>query len=151
MQNFRLHVFLTVGCGLAAQAGASDLQACRKLADPAERLACYDRLADASLPAPEELFGLDAQTNEQRLRRELGIAAPAVLQDTAAEVRRTADGKLDIRLASGQRWVQSDTLALKIAVGDPVVIRAAALGSYLLQRNGVGRSIRVRRVDSRAP
>jgi len=151
MQNLSLLLVLTIGCGLAAQAGGSDLQGCRQLADPAERLACYDRLADAGLPAPEELFGLDAQTNEQRLRRELGIAAPAVLEDTAAEVRRTADGKLDIRLASGQRWVQSDTLALKIAAGDTVVIRPAALGSYLLQRNGVGRSIRVRRVDSRAP
>lgn len=151
MRNPNLLLVLSVGCVLATPAVGDDLQACRQIADPGERLACYDQVAAAGLPAPEELFGLDAQSNEQRLRGELGIPSAAVLEDTAAEVRKTPEGKLDIRLASGQHWVQSDSLDLRIAAGDRVVIRPAALGSYLLQRNGAGRSIRVRRVDGRAP
>ncbi len=137
------------GPGTEARAAADgDWQACRRVASDAERLACYDRLAaTAAAPAsPEELFGLDARASEQRLQAALGVVPPAELTATVITVARTAEGRLDLLLENGQRWVQVDSGALKIAAGDAVRIRPAALGSFLLQRGGTGRGIRVRRL-----
>jgi hypothetical protein len=124
----------------------ADLEACRRIENGAERLACYDQLPNAGNTTPDELFGLDSRTSEQRLQRELGISAPTSLESTVTEVGRTADGKLRLTLANGQLWLQVDTTPMKVISGDLVEIRPAALGSYLLRTRTSIRGIRVRRI-----
>ncbi len=145
-----LPLLVLASAGVRA-AGDGDWQACRRVADDRERLACYDHLAAAEPASPEELFGLDARASEQRLQAALGVVPPAELTATVRAVTRTAEGKLDLLLANGQRWVQVDSGALKVTTGDAVHIRPATLGSFLLQRAGTGRGIRVRRVADEAP
>lgn len=151
---------------------ADVLQTCRAIADDAARLACYDRLADAadksntivsvteltpatapplppppaSAPTPEELFGHDAVTSEEMMRQAAGIGRLEELDQRVTAMRRSPDGKLVLTLANGQVWAQIDSRRVRLAAGDEVRIRRAAMGSYLLAGADMTQGIRVRRI-----
>lgn len=134
---------------------------CRAVADPGERLACFDKAA-AALDAAEAkgdvvvvdrgqmrearkaAFGFNFQmpsfmtqgVQEEELTR---------LETTVASSRQDAHGKWIVKLADGATWVQIDTEKLrKIPAGAPVTIKAASLGSYMLSVKGYG-SFRAKR------
>jgi hypothetical protein len=158
----------------SVSAGGEPLQYCRAISHDAARLACYDRLAgeatsqlppaptsvappapqsgkaaaaaSPAAPTPEELFGLDPAASEEIVRRASGIGRLEEIRQQVAVLRTNPEGKLVMTLDSGQVWAQVDTLALRLAEGDQVRIRRAAMGSYLLAPEGVTRAIRVRRV-----
>lgn len=139
------------------------LVGCRTVADPAQRLACYDKEVAAvdSAAARQELVIVD-QAQVRKARRSLfGLTLPdiPILGERADEAQQliesaikrtwqTADGKWGFELEDGARWVQTDSrnLARDPRAGQPIRIRRAALGSYLANVNKqVG--IRVRRVS----
>lgn len=144
----------------------NDLAACRALVDPIERLACYDGipLAAADQPVakapvattdrdinpaddnPAALFGLDPVVRSQTLEQAAGIQLPDFIEAAVVVVRMRADRRLELTLDNGQRWLQVESAALQASLGDRVRIRQAALGSFLLQVNGIGRGYRVRRL-----
>lgn len=122
---------------------------CRGVADPGERLACYDKAA-AALDAAEAkgdvvvvdrgqmrearkaAFGFNFQMptfmtkgeKEEELQR---------LETTVASARQDAHGKWIVKLADGAVWTQIDTEKVrKIPAGAAVTIRTASLGSYML-------------------
>jgi hypothetical protein len=161
---------------MAAGARADSLADCRAVADPAARLACYDALRGAPLPAspapppvppaaggstppstapapvpatapdPESLFGLDATATAATLGAVVAVTPPDRLTATVTAVERTTDGKLLLTLANGQAWRQVDSRAAAVAAGATVQIRRAAFGSYLLSAGDRSQGVRVRRI-----
>jgi len=149
----------------AAQARASTLQAvadCRKIADGAERLACFDQAAarlDTAEQSGDVIVVDRAQVREAR-RAAFGFnvslpafmtrgEAPEELDSVTGVVgsaRQTPDGKWVIKLADGAVWrqIDSDPVTRAPRQGSPVEIRKGALGSYFLKVDGQ-HSIRVHR------
>lgn len=166
---------LLVGCGgcsaAAAQApGASALEpvfACAGLADPAERLSCFDtavgelRGADSrgeiSVLGLQDLRRLDEEAfgfSVPSLERLIAKPATEPSGDVQAEGlkritsnlkawRLSANGKARFTLANGQIWDQIDNGRILAKPGAEVSIKRAALGSFLLSVGG--RTYRVRR------
>lgn len=135
--------------GIASASGALDaMTACRKIADDAERLRCYDQVELSTVNAaakktPEQTFGFSAAAIMKDDAKEPEL--PEV-QAKIASVVTGADGKMVFALDNGQVWRKlagdSDPL---LRPGSSVSIRRAALGSYLLVTT-TGRTSRVTRV-----
>jgi phospholipase A1 len=142
--------------GSAAPVPASALSACAAVDAPADRLACYDRLAGraaapltgvtpesssppASPPArPKESFGLYAVEHP---------AAPkpaAVFTAKVVGLGVGANGRPTVELEGGQLW-ELDSSDPVLANGDSVNITRATLGSFLMS-TPKGRTHRVHRL-----
>jgi hypothetical protein len=141
---------------------------CATVADDSARLACYDsvfgRPADSAMTsAPAAVAPPQAAANAVRAgdpanfglspwdERILGPKA-ADRQSLASIVAKVAtvewrrDGRFVVTLDNDQVWQQSETLTkARPMAGDPVTIREAALGSYLLVTKA-SIATRVRRV-----
>lgn len=155
------------GAGLAAdapKARASQLQAivdCRQVADPAQRLACYDAAAgalDAAEKSGEVVVVDRAQVSEAR-RAAFGfnITMPAFMTGgekadpieqitaTVASARQNGERKWVMTMTDGAVWRQTDTewVSRDPKAGTVVEIRAAALGSFVMTVGGT--RIRVHR------
>ena len=144
-----------------------DLVACRSLEAPG-RLGCYDTHVAAldRAEATGEVLLIDkVQTREVRrgifglslpgLARIFGDgkgdagSGPAKIDRIEAKIQRIdrlGNGRWVFLLEDGARWVQTDSLELATPpkAGQPIVIRKAAMGSYLANINGQ-RAIRVHR------
>lgn len=154
-----------VAPGLAAQDLAAAMQTCRTEQDDARRLACYDREVEAEReppathtpsqaavpaaapPTSEEGFGYeDVHDRNKRNARPSGTRGLEALVAKVAGIAKRPDGALLIELENGQVWGQNAPEPyFRLAVGDPVKIKPAALGSFLLYGNS-RRSIRVTRL-----
>ncbi len=155
-----LKLLALLGLALSTQASAQDAspQQCRRIAEPAQRLACYD----AALP-PDNATGLapgsamSAATpalapGEQA--RQFGLpdkARAAELQAIESAVDETFDGwgpNDRIRLTNGQVWQVLDGSSGAFNRNSRVVkVRRGALGSYFLDFDSMNKSPRVRRVE----
>jgi len=153
-----LRVAMMIALGPAALTVSADpYQRCVSLTESMDRLACYDTVAaetrrvaplpstqpqqthvtpSATLSPVEEQFGLPPE------RR----ASVGLLTASVAAVQQSAFGKLAIALDNGQNWQQVDNARLRLNPGERVVIRTAALGSHLLEKESGSRRIRVRRI-----
>lgn len=137
------------------------LVACRAVTDSAARLACYDAAAGALDTAERqgEVVVLDrAGVNETRrqlfgfdlsmptlFRGEASVEINSV-ESTLERATRTGEGRWVFRLADGASWRQIDSEAVHFdnEPGQPVRVRKAAMGSFLLTVGG-SRAVRVRR------
>lgn len=163
------------GAALAADSPkprAAALQAlveCRKLADPAQRLSCYDTAAgglEAAEAAGDVVVVDRAQVQEaQRAAFGFNFRMPAfltggggdggeaekrgvlleTLETTAVEARQV-NGKWYIVLADGAIWRQTDNEVINSPprAGSKITIKRAAMGSYFLSVGGQ-RSVRAKR------
>jgi hypothetical protein len=148
---------------LPSAAPVQRLLSCGTTADPAVRLACFDREAATLRDAiqRQDVTIVDRDSVRQARRNLFGLSLPrlAILgQEGADEVRqiesaiagtsRNSDGGYIFRLADGSRWTQTDgnMFALAPKVGEAVSVRRAALGSFFLT---VGRQpgVKVRRIN----
>jgi hypothetical protein len=153
-----------------------ELQRCAALADNAERLQCYDGLAAALRSAAEAettapsavqatpasdlaaspepparrgistalaLFGFESRPEEQRQITEVLDRVEAAV---SSAVHNPFSG-WTLTLANGQVWKQLGSDRFDIKPGDTAVITRGSLNSFLLQRGGEGRRIRVSRVE----
>lgn len=140
---------------------------CRKVADAAERLACYDAATGALETAERagDVVVVDrAQVREaQRAAFGFNFRMPAfltgggetaegktapemdTLESTVTEARQV-NGKWYIVLADGALWYQTDNQSVPRPPkkGSKVLIKRAALGSYFLSVDGQ-RSMRAKR------
>ncbi|HEY0147830.1 MAG TPA: hypothetical protein VGB70_02385 [Allosphingosinicella sp.] len=143
----------------------SRLVDCRAIAAAADRLACYDREVAAvdQAVAKEELVVMDRQQVRKTRSSLFGLTLPnlGIFSDEKGEgegisriettIRRAsedANGKWVLELEGGARWAQIDskTLAVDPRPNDKIVIRKAAMGSYLANI-GRANAIRVRRIN----
>ncbi len=154
---------LAAACALlpaAAMAGEASLAGCRALADREARLACYDALplppaaapaagallpraaaAAASLPpaGAADRFGLP--------ERDSAAGSTSVRSAVAADFDGWSPGSR-IRLLNGQVWQVVDGSSGVVAPSQrQVTVRRGALGSYVLEFEGLNRAPRVRRVE----
>lgn len=142
-----------------------DVVDCRRIAESAQRLACFDaaaaRLDEAASSgavvvvdreqvqqARREIFGFSVPSFDLFGGGE-GRAAPPPIENVEAVIEaytRGGDGRLVLTLENGQVWRQIDGETASARRGATVRIRRAALGSYLANIDGQI-AIRVRRVQ----
>jgi hypothetical protein len=141
------------------------LEACRAIADPTQRLACYDKEAGALLTAAQtgEVAVVD-KAEARRARKSLfGFAMPNLpffsgdesadevsdtLESTVTKANGIGYGKFRITIAEGNAvWETTETYATmrEPRSGDKISIKRGPLGSYML-RIGKNRGVKGRRV-----
>lgn len=141
----------------------SRVVACTSLADPGQRLACFDREVVAMNQAQRtgNLVAMDRQQVRKTRRSLFGLSlpdlglfgdsenddGPSEIATTIKAARQDSRGTWTIDLAEGGRWIQIDSRPFVIdpAPGQPIRIKRAALGSYLANVNKQV-AVRVRRI-----
>ena len=125
------------------------LLSCRAIAATADRLACFDRESAAvgDAMAKQDLVVFDRESVRKTRRSLFGFSVPNLgifgdddkdavkqIESAVASFGYNADGGYTITLQDGGRWSQIDDrpLALPPRPGDKVVVRKAAMGSYML-------------------
>ena len=130
----------------------SNLALCRAIADPLERVACYDAALDAASqesveptasPTAESLFG----RSDESIKDTLEIEDVSEIAYPVIEIRQSPLGRLIIELENGQIWMQTDATRLNLKPGDIVSVRAGLGGSYYLRKTSGSRSVKVKRRD----
>lgn len=135
---------------------------CRRITDPAQRLACFDRAAGALEQQTEqrEIIVLDREQIEESRRESFGLRSstpPAIanipvreeidqVESTITSLRPAGYAKWTFALANGSRWetIQADP-TFEPRTGDSIRIERAAFGSFRASVRG-GRLLRVRRI-----
>lgn len=141
-----------------------DLADCRKITEDTARLACYDRTATSleQAEAKGDIVVVDRDQARQVRRQAFGFSLPSIslfekgetqeeLQNVTGEVAVASvngAGRWTIRLTDGATWVQIDNNELHRTPkpGNPVKVRQAAMGSFMMSINNGG-GFRVRRVE----
>jgi hypothetical protein len=141
------------------------LAACRAIADPTERLACYDKEAGAFVTAAQsgEVAVVDKAEARKARKSLFGFAMPNLPffsgDDSASEVSDTLEstitqasgigyGKFRMTIAEGNAiWETTETYGTMRdpKAGDKISIKRGPLGSYML-RIGKNRGVKGRRV-----
>lgn len=115
---------------------------CAAITDAGERLACYDTAF------PPVVGAIDLASERERGLREFGlnkaqlrdrdpdrmvVVAPDRIEAHVARMSERANGQRIITLDSGQVWLLTEvTMKGPLRIGDRVVVREAALGSFML-------------------
>lgn len=127
---------------------------CRSVANPEERLACYDREV-GSLDAAEarkDVVVVDREQLRKTRKTLFGLTLPnlsvfgddnadeAGVQQIDAKIKTLAQtpyGKWIFELEDGARWAQTDSreLAAYPKPGQDITIRRASMGSYMANVN----------------
>ena len=95
----------------------------------------------------EELFGKDAREIERTVQEATGNERIDSLTAEVTRLQTYAYERVLITLDNGQVWKQVDSSRVRLRVGDTVTIDRATLGSFLLQKKGSKRTMRVSRQD----
>ena len=140
------------------------LLACRNLTENSARLACYDKEAGTLSQAisSKEVVVIDREGVRKTKRTLFGLALPRIgilddndsneteitqVEGVIASVRNNPEGGYLFLLKDGAAWTQADDkpIALEPEAGDKVVVKKAALGSYMLSVQGQP-GVRVKRI-----
>ncbi len=143
----------------------SELFECRDIADPQERLACFDREVARVYEAQNsrELVIADREQVQKTKRGLFGLKLPKIglfsggddekdevneISATLASARKMQNGRYIFELDDGVRWIQTESVSgyQRYETGDTIVIKKAALGSFKAKVNGK-RAVRVRRLN----
>ncbi|CAD0345096.1 hypothetical protein [Xanthomonas hortorum] len=151
MHKRRLYGLAIMCCTWAVVAQEAPTHRCASVLEPLPRLACYD----ASFPPAQAVRAVEAS----RGVREFGHSAdkvsaaaarrssPAQLSATVLAVTYQADGTRTVSLDTHQRWALTEASSRgHLAEGDVIVLRKAAMGSYMLV-TAAGVALRARRID----
>lgn len=136
------------------------LMACRAIAAPDQRLACFDRetVAMSQAIASKDLVFVDKEKARAASRSLFGFSVPSFgglfgggdeikeIESTIRSTGRNADGGWIITLADGSVWSQTDDWpGLDPRAGKKVIVRRGMLGSFRLLIPGQN-GIKVKRV-----
>ena len=141
----------------------NQLLACRSIGVAAARLACFDQKAAQTGDALDKksLVVIDREAVHSTRRSLFGLALPDLdlfsdssddaikqIEGIIATVSNNRDGGYVFTLAEGSRWTQVDDrpIALEPRGGEQVIIKKAAMGSYMLSVNRQP-GVRVRRIN----
>ena len=159
-----LTLCLAAGAALAARKPAppvnpavvQSLLDCRKLADDAQRLACFDRASAAveQATASGDLVSIDREQRKAARRQAFGFTLPSLsflergeksgeLNHIVAQARsafRDGDGKWVVQLDDGSVWRQTEVqdLGREPHAGSKVEIGRGMLGSFFMTIDGQG-------------
>ncbi|WP_447757182.1 hypothetical protein [Sphingopyxis fribergensis] len=162
-----------LACAVAVPAGAKDkeprlppsqireLYACRDIADPSARLACFDREVGelSAADTAREIVFTDKETARETRRGLFGFSFPKLggifggdedaikeIETTIRTVSTDRSGKYILGMEDESVWMQIDSTHLprQPKPGQKVKIRAATMGSYFATV-GDGRAMRMKR------
>lgn len=137
---------------------------CRKIADNAQRLACYDQAAGVldQAEAKGDVVVVDREQARKVRRQAFGFTMPSIslfergekpeevatAQTAVASAHKALSGKWVLKLDDGSTWSQVDLTEIPIdpKAGDKVKIRKASMGSYMMSI-GNQREVRVHREE----
>lgn len=153
-------------CGLPAAAQETDavaapssdyiaeLRACSAIADATQRLACFDTAVGAVVAATDsgEVTIVDREDVRETRRSLFGFTMPkggifggsddedvsSMLESTITDVRKLRGDTYVIVITEGSKW-QMSNVPMRLRpprVGDAVVFKEAALGSYFIRIAG---------------
>jgi hypothetical protein len=123
---------------------------CKPVADPAARLACFDKAVGALNAARDanELVVTDRATVREAKKGLFGLALPSLklfgdgkdeevteIESKIVGIRLAGDGFPTFTLEDGARWKQTDGRNTYPKPGQKIRIRKAALGSYMASIN----------------
>lgn len=146
----------------ADDAALSRVFACKSIADPLERVACYDTAVGAFETAQSagEVTVVTRAEVEKVRRESFGFQIPSLPSfgsrspgqpeekfdrvTEAVQSVSSGSGKLRVVLANDQVWVQTDDKAPRVRSPASAEIFEAALGSYKMKLDG-GLAFRVKR------
>jgi hypothetical protein len=139
-----LHALALLLVSSLAFADDASLRRCRQVAEPAQRLSCYDAITVAAPAEPPPARGADGFGLDRRAPKEdLVEIESSIVGDFKGW---TPNEK--VRLENGQVWQIADGSSGYIGSRTPKVkIRHGLLGAYFLEFEGINRSPRVRRVQ----
>lgn len=151
------------------------LAQCAAKTDKLERLICYDALAAQAMNRAAQQVSTDlnevpthtaevaaaqvaasqtkttqttltesAQDNFGKIVKQEQIDAMWL---TVKQVDKDPYGTLKLSFENGQQWKQIDSRRFRVSSGDKVQIERAALGSFLLGKEGSNTTIRVKRIN----
>lgn len=113
---------------------------CAEIAAPVDRLACFDKIYPPIVKGDTATVGFGLSTKKE------DKPEPVRVEAKVATFSTMRDGKRLITLDNGQVWRETELKAMVIIKKDmPVVVREAALGTYMLVING-NVALRVKRV-----
>lgn len=123
------------------------MRRCARESDQAQRLACFDALAD-SLPKVEaDKFGMTAQIAHKRDPSQEHRSESGVLTGTIRALRQGPRGELIFTLDNDQVWRQAEPSPnISFSVGEAVHIEHGAMTSLWLVANH-GRKTKVKRIS----
>ena len=151
----------------ADQQRAKELQQlidCKKIADPTQRLACYDSAAGAldQAEAKGDIVVVNREQARKVRRQAFGFTLPSMslfsrgekpeeiaqTDGAIASAHKALTGKWVIKLEDGAVWAQIDLTEIPIdpKPGQPVKIKKASMGSYLMSI-GNQRAVKVHREE----
>jgi hypothetical protein len=127
-----------------------DVVDCRKIADPTQRLACYDQAAGVldQAEAKGDVVVVDREQARKVRRQAFGFSMPSITifergekpeevataVTTVTSAHKALSGKWTVKLDDGSTWSQVDLAEIPLdpKAGDKVKIRKASMGSYLM-------------------
>lgn len=121
----------------------SDIKECRGIAAKAERLLCYDTVADGGIFNEQKLQQVQIE-NFGSKKRQPDISVDR-LTVTIVRVQKGATGIYFFHTADGEAWKQSNRGNWSLKVPFQAEIKAGVMGSFFLVTEG-GKSVRVKRV-----
>tara|TARA_R110000824_G_scaffold65622_8_gene170779 strand:+ start:320 stop:889 length:570 start_codon:yes stop_codon:yes gene_type:complete len=143
----------------------TDLIACKDIAEPTARLACFDAKVTALQTAQttNQVVIADREQVREARRGLFGLTLPRIklfdgdgdegdqieeIDGIVKSARTFRSGKWVIRLEDGAVWQQTDTPRGSMRdpkSGDSITIKRAALGSFMAKVND-GRAFKVKRI-----
>jgi len=139
------------------------LSTCIKVSNDAQRLVCFDQLAQRNVAplrsknvsdevvAPieqvksEETKIIDDFSKEV-LKKTEEERGPDSITGTISNLKQLIRGQWVVYFESGQKWQQQDSIKIKLKVGDTVRLKKGSMGTVYLFREGGHRNIRVKRL-----
>ncbi|BDY06808.1 hypothetical protein [Ferrimonas sp. YFM] len=161
---------------LAPAAVSAADAACHSIKDQIQRLACYDKAAEAVVNCASEKDKLDRLVCFDKLGKPMKALAqskkalppqakapeaanerfglsdkrpeePEAIKASVSKLKQDPYGKFIITLDNGQVWKQIDSKRFRFKKDKPVTIEKASLGSFMLTQEGSSKSARVKRVQ----
>ncbi|HNP66127.1 MAG TPA: hypothetical protein PKH39_19520 [Woeseiaceae bacterium] len=121
----------------------TNMEGCREITADAERLLCYDTIADGQAFSQKQLqqvqkenFGIKKKESDISIDR---------LTVTIVDIEKAANGIYFFHTADGSVWKQSSKGSWNLPVPFQAEIKSGMLGSYFLVAE-TGKSTRVKRV-----
>lgn len=136
---------------------------CRKIADSAERLACFDKTV-AELDTAErqkDVVVVDKSQVREARRSVFGLKLPRIklfggddagtdieeIESKVVSIDRQGDGRVMFTIEDGARWMQTDdSTVVGVRPGNPVTLKRGTMGSFFAKFQGKT-TVRVARVN----
>ena len=99
----------------------------------------------ASEISQEDLFGKNGDEVQRTVEEVTGNERIESLNARITELQQAGYERVAMTLDNGQTWQQIDSSSLRLRVGDDVRIERASFGSFMLQKVGSKRTMRVKR------